>query len=68
MSDTHKKRGRPLKDDAKEYRFTVRMNYDQINKLRDISKKTGLSQSEIMIIGLNKANEIFKNIDISDEQ
>lgn len=54
-------RGRPKKDDGRKVSKLVLMTVEEDDFIRDVSKRSGLTQSDIMRIGArNFANDLDK--------
>ena len=51
MEEVRRKRGRPAKDGSRRNQVKTVMNDEELFRLRKISKKSGLSQMNIMRIG-----------------
>ena len=67
-SEKKRGRGRPMKDTARRNRVKTMMNDDEISKLRNISRKSGLSQMDIMRIGtgmfVKQLEKLYPDVEI----
>ena len=68
MEEIKKKRGRPLKDGARRNKVRTMMNDEETRKLREISKRSGLSQMDIMRIGtgmfINQLEKLYPDVEV----
>ena len=64
-------RGRPMKDSARRNQARTLMNDEEISKLREISKRSGLSQMDIMRIGtgmfINQLEKLYPDVEVGGE-
>ena len=55
-------RGRPKMDIARRNQVKTMMNDEEVNRLRDISQRSGLTQSDIMRIGAGMFIKQLENL------
>lgn len=57
MSNTRKKRGRPIKPDAKRNGINLRLSAEEADMLCEMSEKSGKTRTDILLDGVRQEIE-----------